>query len=64
MSKPNRAWAYDIIRRWEKGDRRNLTAKNYETACDAVKVDREDAAKRVAEIGEHVDTESGEVTKC
>jgi hypothetical protein len=59
--RPNRNWAYDVIRRWEKGERRNLSAKVYETARQAVKFDQEDAARVVAEGGPSIDRESGEV---
>lgn len=59
-ARPNRAWAYAIVKRWEGGDRAGLSHKNYETACAAIRADQNDAHKALIESGQ-IDMDTGEV---
>lgn len=38
---PNRQWAYDILRRWDEGDRKHISPAALQIAKEAYKIDQE-----------------------
>lgn len=45
-NKPQRQWAYELIERWNRGDRKHLTSTCYEIAFNAVRMDEIGYAER------------------